>query len=288
MNLHEFQAKAILARYGIPVLPGEVGWTAEEAERIAAEIGGTSFAVKAQILAGGRGEAGGVRLARSTREVRDAAAGLIGSRLVTAQTSAAGRNVRRVYVERAVTCARDVYVGVSLDRDTGAIVLLGAGQGGGLIEELLRDAPEKLRRMPLSGAAVPSEDELRAFAAALGLRGGAESEAVRLMAALVRAFVDLDATLIEVNPLCVAEDGGLTALDVTMTVDDNALFRCCATMTRSMPSNSRRSATTSISSAWMATSAWLSTAPASLSPPTTSCATPAARPQTSWTSERRQ
>ena len=225
MNLHEFQAKAILARYGIPVLPGEVGWTAEEAERIAAEIGGTSFAVKAQILAGGRGEAGGVRLARSTREVRDAAAGLIGSRLVTAQTSAAGRNVRRVYVERAVTCARDVYVGVSLDRDTGAIVLLGAGQGGGLIEELLRDAPEKLCRMPLSGDAVPSADELRAFAAALGLRGGAESEAVRLMAALVRAFVDLDATLIEVNPLCVAEDGGLTALDVKMTVDDNALFR---------------------------------------------------------------
>ena len=105
MDLHEFQAKSILTRYGIPVPPGQVAWTAEEAERIAAEMGGTSFAVKAQILAGGRGEAGGVRLARSTGEVRGAAAGLIGSRLVTAQTSAAGRNVRRVYVERAVTCS---------------------------------------------------------------------------------------------------------------------------------------------------------------------------------------
>ncbi len=225
MNLHEFQAKAILARYGISVPPGQVGWTAEEAERIAAEIGGTSFAVKAQILAGGREEAGGVRLAGSTGEVRAAAADLLGSRLVTAQTSAAGRNVRRVYVERAVTCARDLYVAVSLDRDSGAIVLLGAGEGGGQIEHSLRHAPEKLRRLPLIGAAVPGEEELRAFAEGLELRGGAGSEAVRLFAALVRAFVDLDATLIEVNPLCVAEDGGLTALDVKMTVDDNALFR---------------------------------------------------------------
>jgi succinyl-CoA synthetase beta subunit len=133
--------------------------------------------------------------------------------------------VRRVYVERAVSCAREVYVGVSLDRRSGAIVLLGSGEGGGRIEQLLRDAPEKLRRLPLRGTAVPGEDELRAFADGLGLKGGAASEAVRLLAALVRAFVELDATLIEVNPLCVAEDGGLTVLDVKMTVDDNALFR---------------------------------------------------------------
>jgi succinyl-CoA synthetase beta subunit len=225
MNLHEFQAKAILARYGIPAPPGQVAWTAEEAERIAAEIGGRSFAVKAQILAGGRGEAGGVRLAHSPGEVRRVAAAMIGSRLVTAQTSAAGRIVRRAYIERAVSCAREVYVGVTLDRRAGAIVLLGSGEGGGHIEQVLRDAPDKLRRLPLVGAAAPAEGELRAFAEGLNLRGGAASEAIRLFAALVRAFVDLDSTLIEVNPLCVAEDGGLTVLDVKMTVDDNALFR---------------------------------------------------------------
>jgi succinyl-CoA synthetase beta subunit len=225
MNLHEFQAKAILSRYAIPAPPGQVAWTAEEAERIAGEIGGTSFAVKAQILAGGRGEAGGVKLAHSPAEVRRAAADMLGSRLVTAQTSATGRKVQRVYVERAVSCAREVYVGVSLDRHAGAIVLLGSGEGGARIEQLLRDAPEKLRRLSLSGTSVPREDELRAFAEALGLRGGSASEAVRLLGALVRAFVELDATLIEVNPLCVAEDGGLTALDVKMIVDDNALFR---------------------------------------------------------------
>ena len=137
MNLHEFQAKAIVARYGVPVPAGQVAWTAEEAERIAAEVGGPSFAVKAQILAGGRGEAGGVRFAGSAVEVRAVAGGLLGSRLITAQTSASGRNVRRVYVEQAATCAREIYVGVSLDRDAGAIVLFGAGEGGERIEQLL-------------------------------------------------------------------------------------------------------------------------------------------------------
>ena len=107
-----------------------------------------------------------------------------------------------------------MYVGVTLDRQAGAIVLLGSGEGGARIEQLLRDAPEKLRRLPLGGTSVPREDELRAFVEALGLRGGSASDAIRLLGTLVRAFVELDATLIEVNPLCVAEDGGLSVLDV--------------------------------------------------------------------------
>jgi succinyl-CoA synthetase beta subunit len=225
MNLHEFQAKAILARHGIPVPAGQVAWTPDEVTRVAADLGGSRFAVKAQILAGGRGEAGGVKLADSVDQVREIAAEMLGSRLITAQTPSAGHNVRRVYVEQAVACAREIYVGLLVDHNEGCVVLLGAGQGGEEVEKLLRRDPKSLVRLALPGTQQPGDADLRQFAEALGLTGSLVEEAAGLLAVLARAFVELDASLIEVNPLCLTEEGRLVALDVKMVVDDNALFR---------------------------------------------------------------
>jgi succinyl-CoA synthetase beta subunit len=150
---------------------------------------------------------------------------MLGSRLITAQTPSAGRSVRRVYVEQAVACAREIYVGVLVDRNEGRIVVLGAAQGGAEVEELLRRDPKSLVRLALPGTNPPGDADLRQFAKALGLTGSLAEEAVGLLAALARAFVEFDASLIEVNPLCVTKEGSLVALDVKMVVDDNALFR---------------------------------------------------------------
>jgi len=225
MNLHEFQAKTILARRGMPVPAGQIAWTPDEATRVAGEIGGSRFAVKAQILAGGRGQAGGVKLADAVDQVGLIAAGMLGSRLITAQTPSVGRIVRRVYVEQAVTCAREIYVGLLVDRSEGRIVLLGTSHGGEQVEELSRRDPKGLVRLAFHGANPPSDADLRQFAEAVGLTGSLAEEAAGLLAALASAFVELDASLIEVNPLCVTKEGRLMALDVKMVVDDNALFR---------------------------------------------------------------
>jgi succinyl-CoA synthetase beta subunit len=225
VDLHEFQAKAVLARYGVPVPAGQVAWTPDEAARIAAELGWPRYAVKAQILAGGRGEAGGVKFTHSPDGVRACAASLLGTKLVTAQTSGAGRTVRRVYVEQAIECEREIYFGILLDRSEGRIVLLGTSGGGAAVEERMRGAPESFARLALEGTTPPSAAQLGAFVGSLGLEQAAGEAAMGLCAALVRAFVELDASLIEINPLGVTGAGKLVALDVKMSVDDNALFR---------------------------------------------------------------
>jgi succinyl-CoA synthetase beta subunit len=225
MNLHEFQAKEILARRGVPVPTGEVAWTAEEAARIAREIAAPRFAVKAQILAGGRGEAEGVRLAATSDAVREIAAKMLGSTLVTAQTGPQGRTVRRVYVEEAVASERDVYLAVTVDRLEGRLLLIGAAPGGEDIEARIARRPESLERLPLTAGSVPTAEELGAFALRLGLDGQLRDQAAALCRALVEALFELEASLIEINPLAVARDRGLVALDVKMTIDDNALFR---------------------------------------------------------------
>ncbi|HEX2257667.1 MAG TPA: ADP-forming succinate--CoA ligase subunit beta [Afifellaceae bacterium] len=225
MNLHEFQAKEILARRGVPVPTGQVAWTPEEAARIARDIAGARFAVKAQILAGGRGEAAGVRLAATSDAVRGIAAEMLGAKLVTAQTGPQGRIVRRVYVEEAVAFERDIYLAVLVDRLEGRLLLIGARQGGEDIEERIARRPESLERLPLRSGTIPAADELDAFAERLGLDGPHRDQAAALCRALVEAFFELDASLIEINPLAVARHRGLVALDVKMTIDDNALFR---------------------------------------------------------------
>jgi succinyl-CoA synthetase beta subunit len=225
MNLHEFQAKEILARRSVPVPTGQVAWTPEEAARLAREIAAPRFAVKAQILAGGRGEAAGVRLAATSDAVREIAGKMLGSTLVTAQTGPQGRTVRRVYVEEAVAFERDVYLAAIVDRLEGRLLLIGARQGGEDIEERIARQPESLERLPLSAGASPDAEALAAFAGRLGLEGALREQAADLCRNLVEAFFELDATLIEINPLAVTRDRGLVALDVKMTLDDNALFR---------------------------------------------------------------
>ena len=224
MDLHEFQAKAILAERGIPVPPGAVAWTPDEAAATAARIGGDTFAVKAQILAGGRGAAGGVRMAKSSAEVGEIAGAMLGTVLVTAQTSGGGRPVRRVYVEKGVTCRREIYVAVAIDRAAAANVLLASAEGGETIEENIARDPKALRRIAFTAEA-PAAVALKAFAAELGLEGPAAANAAKVLADLAQAFLDLDASLIEINPLCVAADGTLLALDVKMSVENSALFR---------------------------------------------------------------
>jgi succinyl-CoA synthetase beta subunit len=225
MNLHEFQAKEILARRGVPVPTGQVAWTAEEAARVAREIAASRFAVKAQILAGGRGEAEGVRLAATSDAVREIAGHMLGSTLVTAQTGPEGRAVRRVYVEEAVTSERDVYLAVIVDRLEGRLLLIGARQGGEDIEARIERQPQTLERLPLTAGSLPDDDALRDFAGRLGFDGALRDQAVELCRGLIEALFELDASLIEINPLAVTRDRGLVALDVKMTLDDNALFR---------------------------------------------------------------
>jgi succinyl-CoA synthetase beta subunit len=225
MNIHEYQAKELLAKFGVAVPAGAVAYTAAEAVAAAQQLGGKIWAVKAQIHAGGRGKAGGVRLARSEEEVAAAAKALIGHTLVTHQTGPEGRTVKRVYVEAGCDIARELYLAISIDRGSGRISLIGAAEGGMEIEELAARAPEKIMRLAIDPAAGLSAFQGRELAFAFGLKGPQVGAMVGLVAALYRAFTELDAALIEINPLVVTGAGDLLALDAKIGFDDNALFR---------------------------------------------------------------
>jgi len=225
MNIHEYQAKELLARYGVPVQPGGVAYTAAEAEAVAKRLGGALWAVKAQIHAGGRGKAGGVKLAHSPEEAGAAASGMLGKRLVTHQTGPLGRDVKRVYVEAAADIVRELYLALSVDRTSGRTVLIAAAEGGVEIEELAARAPDKIMQLAIDPATGIEPFHARRLAFELGL-GAAEVKAMTsFVNGLYRAFVELDASLAEINPLVVTGSGGLVALDVKMGFDDNALFR---------------------------------------------------------------
>src|SRR4051794_14168145 len=229
MNIHEYQAKELLARRGVPVPAGAIAYTAAEAVEAAKRLGGPNgakfWAVKAQIHAGGRGKAGGVKIARSEDEVAAAARALIGTALVTHQTGPEGRIVKRVFVEMGIDIERELYLALSVDRATGRITLIGAGEGGMEIEELAAHSPEKIVRLEIDPASGLSPFHARRLAFAFGLSGGQVAAMVGFVGALYRAFVELDASLIEINPLVVTGAGDLLALDAKVTVDDNALFR---------------------------------------------------------------
>ena len=225
MNIHEYQAKELLARFGVAVPPGAVAYTAAEAVAAAQRLGGKIWAVKAQIHAGGRGKAGGVRLARSEDEVAAATKALIGHKLVTHQTGPDGREVKRVYVEAGCDIARELYLAISIDRAIGRITLIGAAEGGMEIEELAARAPDKILRLAIDPAAGLSPFHGRELGFALGLKGAQVAAMVGLVGALYRAFTELDAALIEINPLVVTGAGDLLALDAKIGFDDNALFR---------------------------------------------------------------
>jgi succinyl-CoA synthetase beta subunit len=225
MNIHEYQAKALLATYGVPVQPGGVAYTAAEAQAVAERLGGALWAVKAQIHAGGRGKAGGVKLVHSPVEAAAAASGMLGKRLVTHQTGPQGRDVKRVYIEAASDIARELYLALSIDRATGRTTLIAAAEGGVEIEELAARAPGQIMQLAIDPATGIEPFHARRLAFELGLGASEVKGVTALVNGLYRAFVELDASLIEINPLVVTGIGSLVALDAKIGFDDNALFR---------------------------------------------------------------
>jgi succinyl-CoA synthetase beta subunit len=225
MDIHEHQAKEILARFGVPVPPGALAWSPEQAEYRARELGGGACVVKAQIHSGGRGEAGGVKVCASPDEAREVAASLLGKTLVTRQTGDRGRSVHRLWVEAATDIAQEMYLGFVLDRKSERIMIVASGHGGMEIEDLAETDPGSLVRMVIDPASGLVEYQARELAFALGLTGPQVAQMVQVVRACYRAYRDLDATMVEINPLVVTGAGDLIALDAKMSFDTNALFR---------------------------------------------------------------
>jgi len=225
VKIHEYQAKAILARHGVPVPRGEVAFNAAEAGEIARRLGGSVVVVKAQIHAGGRGKGGGVKLAKSPDEAERVASGMLGMTLVTHQTGPAGRVVSRVLVEEGLRMTRELYLSLVLDRASGKPVMMASAAGGMDIEEVAASTPEKIVRVSIEPGVGLVPFEARQLGFAIGLDGPQVGKVAELMAALYDAFVANDASLVEINPLVVTASGDLLALDAKMTFDDNALYR---------------------------------------------------------------
>jgi len=224
VKVHEYQAKELLAKYGVPVPNGRVATTPREAREIALELGGPSV-VKAQIHAGGRGKGGGIKLAANADEAEAAAKQVIGMTLVTPQTGPEGRLVRSVLVEEQTPVERELYLAALIDSSTGFPVLMGSSAGGMEIEEVAATNPEAIHRVSIDPAAGFQPYEGRQLAFALGLTGDLLRPAVALMADLYRFFVEKDCSLAEINPLVVTKDNRILALDAKLNFDDNAAFR---------------------------------------------------------------
>ena len=225
MNLHEYQAKDIFRTYGIPVPAGKVAVSPEEAVEAARTLGGSVWVVKAQVHAGGRGKAGGVKVAREVDTVRTAAERMLGKPLVTQQTGPEGLPVGRVYVECGSEIARELYLSLTLNRERGRIALIASAAGGMDIEEVAHRTPEKILTATVHPAAGFGAYQARELAFGLGLSGAQIGQFQALAAALYRLYLEKDLSLVEVNPLIVTGDGTLMALDAKINVDDNALFR---------------------------------------------------------------
>jgi succinyl-CoA synthetase beta subunit len=224
MNIHEHQAKDLLRRYGVAVPDGRACFTVDEAVAAAEQLG-FPCVVKAQIHAGGRGKAGGVKIVKSVAEARAAAEELLGKTLVTHQTGPQGRVVRRLLVEQGCAIAREMYLGMVVDRGTGRVTMMASTEGGVEIEEVAAKTPEKILRETIDPAIGFAGFQGRRLAFALGLAKDQVGPAVGFMTALARCFVDADCSLAEINPLVVLQSGALLALDAKIGLDDNALFR---------------------------------------------------------------
>jgi malate-CoA ligase subunit beta len=225
MDIHEYQAKELLAGFSVPVPRGGVAYSAEQAVYRAVEIGGDRWVVKAQIHAGGRGKAGGIRLCATEADVRQAAKDLLGSTLVTAQTGPDGLPVHRLLVEQALPIERELYVGLVLDRKRERIVVVAHPHGGMEIEEIARREPDAILREVVEPAVGMQPFQARELAFGLGIPAPQVSQTVTTILGAYRAFRDLDATMVEVNPLVVTKEGQILVLDVKMSFDDNAMFR---------------------------------------------------------------
>jgi len=225
MNLHEYQSKQLFARYGIPVPTGFVASTPEEAADAARRVGGGIWVVKAQVHAGGRGKAGGVKLAKTVLDVTAAAAGMLGTRLATKQTGPEGLPVNQVYVESGSKIERELYLSLLLNRDTGRIAFVASAAGGMDIEEVAAKTPAKIIRVEIHPAAGLQGSHCRTLAFGLGLKGPQVAEFEVIARGLYKLYLECDASLVEVNPLIVNGDGHVIALDGKIGIEDNALFR---------------------------------------------------------------
>lgn len=225
MNIHEYQAKEILRRYEVDVPRGQVAFRPEDAERIASELGGNVFVVKAQIHAGGRGKAGGVKLARSIPEVKAIASQMLGMRLVTHQTGPLGKVVQRLLIEEGIDIRRELYLGIVLDRSVSQLVIMASTEGGVEIEKVAAEKPQAIIKEYIDPQIGLQAFQARKIAFGLGLSGEQIKNAVKFILSLYRAFVESDASLAEINPLVVTGDGRVLALDAKMNFDDSALFR---------------------------------------------------------------
>ena len=225
MNLHEYQAKDIFRSYGIAVPQGRVAASADEAVAAAEAIGGSVWVVKAQVHAGGRGKAGGVKLARDMDAVRDAAKHMLGTRLVTKQTGEEGLPVERVYIESGSEIDREVYLSLTLNRERGRIALIASAAGGMDIEEVAAETPEKILTVNVHPAAGLQPYQARQIAFGLGFKGPQIAEFQAIAMALYKLYLEKDASLVEVNPLIVTRSGSLVALDAKINIDANAVFR---------------------------------------------------------------
>jgi succinyl-CoA synthetase beta subunit len=225
MNIHEYQAKGLLAKYGVTVPKGGVAYTAEEAKTVAQELGGPVWVVKSQIHAGGRGKGGGVKVVKSIEEVAETAKAMIGMQLVTHQTGPEGKEVKRVYVEEGCDIARELYLGAIIDRAQDCITFMASTEGGMEIEEVAAKTPEKIHMVSIDPATGIMPYHARKIAFGLGLEGKQVGAAVKFIIALYKSIVDTDASLVEINPLVITGSGEVIALDAKMNFDDNALFR---------------------------------------------------------------
>ncbi len=225
MKIHEYQAKAILARYGVTTPRGEVAFSKEEARAAAQRLRTPVVVVKSQIHAGGRGKAGGVKLAHSPDEAADIASSMLGMNLVTVQTGPSGRIVKRVLIEEGLDIKRELYLSILVDRAAGKVLFMASTAGGMEIEEVAKTNPDAILREFIQPASGLQPYQARKLTFGLGLTGEAAQQASSFFQALHKAFVDTDASMLEINPCVVTGDGRLVALDAKMTFDDNGLFR---------------------------------------------------------------
>ena len=225
MKIHEYQGKELFRKYGVTVPKGLPAFSVDEAVAAAEKLGGPVWVVKAQIHAGGRGKGGGVKLARSIEQVRQLSSEILGMQLVTHQTGPEGQKVNRLYIEDGCDIARELYLGLILDRETSRVVFMASTEGGMDIEEVAHETPEKIFKLSVDPLTGITGFQARRIAFALGLEGKSVNAAVKFMSGLYRMFVELDASIVEINPLVLTKSGDVIALDAKVSFDSNGLFR---------------------------------------------------------------
>jgi succinyl-CoA synthetase beta subunit len=225
MNIHEYQAKEVLRKFGVPTLEGQMASSPEKAVEAAKSLGGPVWVVKAQIHAGGRGKGGGVKVAKSIQDVEDLAKKIIGMNLVTHQTGPEGKKVHKVYVEQGCNIKKEYYVAALLDRSVGRVAMMASAEGGMDIEEVAARSPEKIHRVIVDPAVGLQPFQARQLAFAIGMREKVAAKAAKLFAALYNAYVASDCSVAEINPLVETEEGNVVCLDAKMNFDANALYR---------------------------------------------------------------